>query len=243
MVKLYDEIGEQKDEIELPKIFKTNVRPDLIKKAVLSSQSKRKQPYGSNKEAGFRTTAESWGAGRGSAMVPRIKDGRRAAIVPQAVGGRKAHPPKAEKQFEKDINKKEKNLAIKSAIAATSKPEIVEERGHKFETAPIIVEDAFNQIKKTKEVKDFLEIVGAYQDIERAKNKRKRIKKGYRTPRSLLIVCEEDNGIKRGARNLPGVDLANVDKLNAELLAPGTNLGRFTLYTQSALSKIEEVFR
>lgn len=242
MPKIYNKDGEEKNEIKLPNIFKNRVRGDLIKKAVLSSQSKRKQPYGANENSGFRTTAESWGAGRGAAMVPRIKDGRRAAIVPQTVGGRKAHPPTPEKDFEKNINKKEKNLAIKSAIAATSKPDIIKNRGHEFEEAPIIVEDLFNKIKKTKKVKDFLEEIGAYKDVKRAKEKRKRTKEGYRTPKSILIVYNEDKGIHRGARNLPGVDTVKAEKINAELLAPGGAPGRLSIYTKSALEKIEEVF-
>lgn len=242
MIKIHNDIGEEKKEIELPRIFESRVRYDLIRKAVLALQSKRKQPYGTNERSGFRTTAESWGAGRGSAMVPRIKDGRRGAIVPQTVGGRKAHPPRSEKKFEKQINKKEKKLAIQSAIAATKKPEIVKERGHKFEKAPIIVEDSFNQLKRTSEVKDFLEIVGAYQDVERAKKNRKKTKKGYRTPKSLLITYNENNGIVRGARNLPGVDVVEAKKLNAEVLAPGGVPGRLSIYTKSALDKIMEVF-
>ncbi len=242
MVNKYSETGEKIDQTELPSVFKNRIRYDLIKKAVISSQSKRKQPYGINKNSGMRTTAESWGAGRGAAMVPRIKDGRRAAIVPQAVGGRKAHPPKSEKDFVKEINKKERKLAIKSALSATTKPEIVEERGHEFEEAPIIVEDSFNELQKTKQVKEFLEIVGAYKDILRAKEKTKRTKKGIRTPRSILFIIKDDKGIRRGARNLPGTDIVEAKNVNTELLAPGTRPGRLALYTESAIEELEGVF-
>lgn len=243
MVELFNELGEEIEEIELPSIFSQRIREDLIKKAVLSSQSKRRQKYGVDKKSGKRTTAESWGAGRGAAMVPRIKDGRRAAVVPQAVGGRKGHPPKSKKDFEKSINKKERKLAIKGAISATSDPEIVKKRGHKFEIAPIIVKDSINEIKKTKEIKNFLEIAGAYKDIKRSKNKRKKTKNGYRTPKSILFVIKEDNGIKKAARNLPGTDIILAKNLNVEALAPGTVPGRLTIYTESSIEQIEEVFQ
>ena len=96
-VNVYSIQGEVKEEIELPAIFNEEYRPDLIKRAVLSAQSARIQPWGNDPMAGKRTSAESWGSGRGVAMVPRIKGGSRTAFIPQAIGGRRAHPVRAEK--------------------------------------------------------------------------------------------------------------------------------------------------
>jgi large subunit ribosomal protein L4e len=42
------------------------------------------------------------------------------------------------------------------------------------------------------------------------------------------------------AQNIPGVQAASVNELNAELLAPGTHPGRLTLYTESAIKLLEE---
>ena len=96
-VNVYSINGEVKEEMELPAIFDEVYRPDLIKRAVLSAQSARVQPWGNDPMAGKRTSAKGWGSGRGTARVPRIKNGSRAAFVPMAIGGRKAHPTRAEK--------------------------------------------------------------------------------------------------------------------------------------------------
>ena len=44
----------------------------------------------------------------------------------------------------------------------------------------------------------------------------------------------------KSARNVPGIDVAVVKNLNAELLAPGTHMGRLTLFTQAALDKLDK---
>ena len=67
-------------------------------------------------------------------MVPRVKGSRhpagsKAAFIPQATGGRKAHPPKTERIIHEKINRKERRLAIRSAVAATANREMVEGRG------------------------------------------------------------------------------------------------------------------
>jgi len=70
-------------EIELPPVFEEELRPDLIKKAVIALQSTRRQPHGAYRYAGILSSAQSWGSGRGVAQVPRIKGGSRAAKVPR----------------------------------------------------------------------------------------------------------------------------------------------------------------
>ncbi len=55
-------------------------------------------------------------------------------LVPQAAGGRRAHPPKVERIWSQKINKKERQLAIKSAVAATAVKEIVLKRGHRVQS-------------------------------------------------------------------------------------------------------------
>ena len=106
-VNVYSIQGEVKEEMELPAIFDEVYRPDLIKRAVLSAQSARVQPWGNDPMAGKRTSAKGWGSGRGTARVPRIKNGSKAAFVPMAIGGRQAHPTRAEKNHHEKINIKE----------------------------------------------------------------------------------------------------------------------------------------
>ncbi|MGV8144406.1 MAG: 50S ribosomal protein L4 [Methanothermobacter sp.] len=257
-IKVYSLEGETIDEIELPSIFTEEYRPDLIKRAVISSQTARIQPWGTDPMAGKRTTAESFGAGRGAAMVPRVKGSRhpagsKGAFVPQAVGGRRAHPPRSARIIHEKINKKEKRLAIRSAVAATADPELVEARGHQTENVPqipLIVDDDLCKVKRTSETREILKTLGVMDDIVRAKSGRKiRAGRGktrgrkYKTPKGPLLVVGEDKGISLGARNHPGVDIVVVDNLNAELLAPGTHPGRLTIYTKSAVEKLGELFQ
>lgn len=250
---VYSLEGEVTGEIELPKIFEETYRPDIIKRAVISSQTARVQPWGTDPMAGKRTSAVSLGSGRGAAMVPRIKNGSRAAFIPQAIGGRRAHPPRAQKNHHERINKKERRFAIRSAVAATMSEELVAKRGHKVDNVPqlpLIVEDDFASIKKTKDTRDVFKKLGIMDDISRAKSGKKiRSGKGkmrgrkYRKPKGPLLVVAEDKGIGLGARNHPGVDVVCVDKLNAELLAPGTQPGRLTVFTKSAVEKLGDLFQ
>ena len=87
--------------------------------------------------------------------MPRTKGpSQRAALAPGTVGGRSAHPPVSEKKIEKKIPKKEKRLALFSAIAATSSKKIVVARGHHVEDVqqiPPIVTSELEKLKKTKD--------------------------------------------------------------------------------------------
>ncbi len=248
--KIIDLSGNPKGEITLPEIFSEVYRPDLIKKAVLSAQSNRYQPYGPRLYSGMDTSAHSWGSGRGVAQVPRISNGNRVARIPQAVGGRRAHPPKPETDRSEKINKKERRLAIRSAIAATTDADLVRARGHRFDVqVPIVADNALEGVTKTKDVINFLQAAGVYADVFRAKEgKHIRAGKGklrgrkYKHKKSLLIVTGEKASVQLAARNLPGVDIATVDSLNAELLAPGTHAGRLTIWTESAISNLEGAF-
>lgn len=240
--------GKKTDTIDLPEVFNEPYRPDLIKKAVVAAQANRLQPYGPYYLAGLRTSAQGWGTGRGVARVPRIKTGSRAARVPQAIGGRRAHPPKPEKILSEKINVKERRKARASAIAATADEDLVMARGHVFSAdLPVVVTDDLEELEKTRDVKEFLEAVGLYKDVERAKaGKKIRAGKGkmrgrkYRKPKSLLIVVGEDKGIGLAANNLPGVDVVTANDLNTEDLAPGTHAGRLTVWTKSAITWLGE---
>mgnify|MGYP002761995401 CR=1 FL=1 len=237
--------GERDGELELPDVFETPFRPDIIRRAVQAAQANRKQDYGSDEYAGLRTPAESFGSGRGQAHVPR--EGGQARRVPQTVGGRPAHPPKAEKDRSLDINDKERKKAIRSAIAATADPELVAERGHAFDDdleLPLVVTDAFEELKKTQAVVDVLEAVGVQADIERADERTVRGGQGttrgrkYRRPTSILFVTSETPS--RAARNLAGVDVTTATEVDAEALAPGTHPGRLTVWTESSIEEVHD---
>ncbi len=235
--------GKAKKKIALPDIFQEPYRPDLIKKAAIASQANRRQTYGPEYTAGIKTSAESWGSGRGVAQVPRLKNSSRVARVPQAVGGRRAHPPKPAKVWKEKVNKKERQKAIRSAIAATANDDLVKGRGHRFDVdLPLIVEDAFESLETTGDVANALTALKVWDDVEKAKRgKRERPGKGkrrgrrYKTKKSLLIVSAQSMS---SARNLAGVDVTTAETLDIEMLAPGTHAGRLTIWTESAINMV-----
>ena len=246
MTRVHDLDGGEAGDVDLPEVFETPYRPDLIRRSVRAAQANRKQEYGSDPYAGFRTPAESFGSGRGMAHVPR--ENGQARRVPQTVGGRSAHPPKAEKDRGEKVNKKERKLAVRSAIAATADPELVRERGHQFDDdveLPLVVSDDFEELVKTKEVVSLLEELGVHADVERA-DAGKTIRAGrgttrgrkYKQPKSILFVTSDEPS--KAARNLAGADVATAREVNAEDLAPGTHPGRLTIFTESALEEIAE---
>ncbi len=246
-VNVYKTDGTSSEKIDLPIIFNTPYRPDIIRKSFNTLHSNKRQPYGSDPLAGLRHATASVGKGRGQSRVPRLTQGSKAALAPCVVGGRRAHPPKSERNWKEKINKKEKLLAKNSAIAATAMKDMVIKRGHKFDekiTLPIIVEDNFENISKTKDVIKALDKIGIYDDILRATNgKNIRAGKGksrgrkYKTPKSILIITNKDE-ICKSSRNLTGIDIVKPKLINIEHLAPGGDAGRLTIITKSALKEI-----
>merc|ERR1712183_506441 len=59
---------------------------------------------------------------------------------------------------------------------------------------------------------------------------------------ALFVVDENAEGLKRGLRNIPGVDVCNVNRLNIRNLAPGGHLGRLCVWTQGAFAALEKHF-
>jgi large subunit ribosomal protein L4e len=99
--------GKPTGKTSLPAVFDTPLRPDVIKRAVLSIQSHRLQHQGRDPMAGKRTSAESRGTGMALARVPREKGGGgSAAFAPGTVGGRQAHPPRADSRIVKESQRK-----------------------------------------------------------------------------------------------------------------------------------------
>jgi large subunit ribosomal protein L4e len=247
-VKVIGKSGKKGAEIAVPDIFSEPYRPDIIKKAVLAAQANRLQPYGPDRTAGTLSSGHSWGSGRGAAHVPRLKNGSRAVVVPQAKGGRASHGPNPHRIYTEKINNKERLKAIRSAVAATVNPELVKARGYKYEgPLPVVVDDEIQSLTKTKEVIDMLAAMGFEADLIRAKEKKVRAGRGkmrgryYQKKVGLLLVIAEDNGIGIAARNVPGMDVATIDELSAEMLAPGTHAGRLTLWTEGAMKLLTEV--
>ena len=262
-VPVYSIDGKKLKEIALPKVFFAPLEAELINRAVLAILSSSRQPKGVKPGAGMKVAeyrgrrslpAQDRGINVEHARLPRLKNrgsllASRVGNVPQAVGGRAAHPPKVEKVLVEKINKKEKRKALISAIAYTKELDVVSKRHHvpKGIALPVVVENSFEELKKTKDALGFLSKIGLDKDVEYAKEKTKtRAGKGkakgrrVKKKKSILIITSKEAPIYKAARNLVGVDIVPVTKLNAMLLAPGGMPGRLTVWTEDAINKVAE---
>ena len=244
--------GEAKGKVALPKAFEEEVRPELILRAVLAENTRKLQPQGHYLLAGMQTTATYFGAmnsyrsGRhmGLAIRPREKLGGGALgkvrVVPSAKSGKRAHPHLIEKRLIEQINKKEYQRALASAVSATGKPS-----KHTKLKMPIVITNDIESIKKTKEIVKVINAIKLSDQLE--EGKKSKLRKGLRRTSSrrrykksfLLVLGKESSAIK-AARNIAGVDACEVSKLTANLLAPGGVSGRITVWSENAIKNLEE---
>ncbi len=250
-VNVYSVKGEVVRKEALPTVFSTAYRPDVIKKAVVAEESNHRQPYGSKPGAGMRHSVSTWGKGRGVSRVQRLAHGARGAESPNNVGGRRAFPPKVDRDWSLKVNRKERLMAKSSALAALSNSEMVRKRGHQFgaeTTVPVVFEDSVEKLESTQDVVEALNNVGLEADLVRAKEaitvrpgKGKMRGRRFKDARSVLIVVSDKAApIFRSAKNLPGVEIVSPEQLNAGTLAPGGAAGRLAVFSEAALKKVGE---
>jgi len=262
---VYSLDGKILKQASLPAFFSTPYRDDLIKRAVLSEESKEYQPKGAYRWAGLNTSAkyrgrkEMFGAikNKGIPHLPHevLPKGQYGKVkrVPHAVKGRRAHPPKPQKIIIEEMNKREYLLALWSALAATTDKEIVSARcGNGVVSSqlpvPFVVDNSFEKLSRTKTVLDVFDSLKLSFLVEKSREKRKSVS-GVRcrsvrtkTPKGALFVVGDDCSALKAGRNIPGVDMVKASQLKVKLLAPGTHAGRVTVYTENALAKIEELY-
>ena len=253
--------------VSLPDSFNSEIRTDLVKLAIASARANRRQAYGSNAHlgkrkpmSGMKHSVEWWGKGRGVSRIMRRTGQRRGAQSPHTLGGRRAHGPKVEKDWSRKLNRNERRLARNSALTATTDVAMVSSRGHRFaeeiSALPIILGDysengekmdieAFNLSGGTRKVSAIFEALGLGDDLRRARTGRniragKATMRGrvHKTPKSVLLVVANKDGLAKAARNLPGVDVVAAKDLSAEHLAPGGDLGRLTVFTKAAVEAL-----
>jgi len=161
-------------------------------------------------------------------------------------------PTRIWRKWHVKTNLNEKRYATVSALAATAIPSLVLARGHRveeIEEVPLVISDAAESFTKTKEAVAALKAISAHADVVKVSNSKKtRAGKGkmrgrrHQQRRGPLIVYAEDNGIVKAFRNIPGVELANVRRLNILQLAPGGHLGRFVIWTAGAFKLLDAVY-
>jgi large subunit ribosomal protein L4e len=248
--------GKSVGSMGLPKVFSTPYRPEVIHKVFVNVTSQTFQRQGRYPAAGEMVSAESRNTGLGIARIGRAK-GEGFQRAGQAAGvagvrhGRVAHPPESWKVTEKKINKKEKMLGLCSAIAATARKQLVEERGHivnKISTFPVIVSNDLESISKTKDLYDTLKNIGVFDDILRVSDKTKARsgvsrmrKRTAKKGKSALIVVEKDSPILKLSKSIPGVDVISADRISIIDLVPGSKPIRLTIYSENAIKHLNQI--
>ena len=251
--EVYSLDGSKKERMTLPAAFSAEYRPDLVRRAVHSEQSRRFQQQGHFVLAGLQTTAVYVGTysgfrrGRhmGIAMRPRQKLGGGAMgdvrRIPSAVKGKRAHPHLIEKNLVERINKREYALAMESAIAGCSQNEIIRKTHPVEMQMPMVVEDGIEKVARTKDLIKTLSSLGFSGDIDashkpKALNGRRSRKRRFR--KSVLIVVSDAESVGKAGRNIPGVDVIGVKSLDVETLAPGAS-PRPTIWSKAAVAQVE----
>lgn len=243
-------------EVALPDVFTAPIRNDITQFVFYNLNKNRRQAYGVDKKAGMLYNAESWGTGRAVARIPRVggsgthRSGQ-GAFGNMCRGGRMFNPTTTWRRWHRKVNVTQRRHAVASAVAASAVPGLVLARGHRVNQVaelPLVV-DRLNY-EKTSDLLTVFERLGLTEELEKVKNSRKiRVGKGkqrnrrYVQRKGPLIVYENaDVLLARSARNVPGVELCHVDRLNLLQLAPGGHLGRFVIWTKNAFERLNHVF-
>jgi large subunit ribosomal protein L4e len=248
--------GKDAGEIELPAVFDTPYRPEVIHKVYVNLLSHSYQRQGRYPAAGEMVSAESRNTGLGIARLARARGegfprAGQAASVAGVRHGRVAHPPESWKVIYKKINHKEKQLGLCSAIAATASKELVQRRGHKIGDKiklPIIVSNDIESITKTKDLKKVLVDLGIGDDIARASMTRKaqsgtarRRGRPARSGTSALIVVGNDSKMVALSRSVLGIDIKHAKDVSVIDLAPGSKPIRLTIFSQNAIEQLKSL--
>ncbi|KAL2322346.1 LOW QUALITY PROTEIN: hypothetical protein Fmac_026725 [Flemingia macrophylla] len=141
-------------------------------------------------------------------------------------------PTKIWRRWHCKINVNQNRYAMVSAI-----PSLVLASGNLVESdpkLPLVISDFIGGVEKTKEAIKVLKQIGAYPDAEKAKDNH-----GISHKDPLIVYGTKGAKIVKAFRNVPDVEVANVEKLNLLKLAAGGHLGRFTM---SAFEKLDSVY-
>jgi len=244
--------------VTLAAVLTAPIRADIVHDVHTRMAKNKRQPYAVSKYAGHQSSAESWGTGRAVARIPRVPGGGthragQGAFGNMCRGGRMFAPTKTWRRWHRKISVNQRRYALVSALAASAIPALVLARGHRIEgisEVPLIVDNkAVDSIDKTSKALALLKGLNAFEDVSKVKDSKKlRSGKGklrnrrYVQRRGPLIVYNEKSPLTKAFRNLSGVELASVSRLNLLQLAPGGHLGRFVIWTRDAFERLDSLY-
>jgi len=162
-------------------------------------------------------------------------------------------PTKTWRRWHRKINVTQKRFALVSAVAASGVTALVMARGHRIDQlpeVPLVVDNkVIDNVDKTSKAIALLTSLKAYDDVEKVKNSKKlRAGKGkmrnrrFTQKKGPLVIYNEKGPLVKAFRNLPGVELCSVTRLNLLQLAPGGNFGRFCIWTKDAFERLDSIY-
>merc|ERR1711966_468033 len=242
-----DKEGETVTTVLLPAVFVSPIRPDIVQRVHTALNKNNRQAYAVNKMAGFQTSAESWGTGRAVSRIPRVHGGgtsrsSQGAFGNMCRGGRMFAPTKIWRKWHSKSNLNERRFAVCSALAASALPSLVMARGHKIDEVPelpLVLSNAVESTTKTGNAVSILKRFAADADVDHVKDSKK-VRRGkgkmrnrrYTQRRGPLVIYNEDQGVTKSFRNIPGIEICHVSRLNLLQLAPGGHLGPFRKFSE-----------
>ncbi|KAL6047389.1 60S ribosomal protein L4 [Balamuthia mandrillaris] len=245
-------------QLALPVVFQAPIRPDVVGEVYTNMAKNRRQPYAVSRLAGHQTSAESWGTGRAVARIPRVAGGGthragQGAFGNMCRGGRMFAPTKTWRRWHRKISVAQRRFALVSALAASALPSLVLARGHRIEEIPevplVVSNSSVKDISKTKQGVSLLKALNAWADVEKVSDSKKmRSGKGkmrnrrYVKRRGPLVIYAKKTPLVQALKNISGVELCCVERLNLLQLAPGGHLGRFCIWIEDAFDRLDALY-
>jgi large subunit ribosomal protein L4e len=258
--KIIDKTGKEGKEVELPKVFASKIRTDILAKVFEAQRLIQMQPYGAMKGAGAGYSASGilkhkrhdWKSSynKGISRIPRKIMSRNGAsfnwvgaTVASTRGGRRPHAPRSEKNPFLKVNKNELLIAFKSALTGTVDKNALEKKYGKEVASGFILEEKALALK-TKDFFAILEKLFGENFSKVLKTKKVRAGMGklrgrkYKRSAGLLMVIGKDEKMSRS-----GIEVVAVPELKISDLAPNGEPGRLTCYTENAIKELGERFK
>ncbi len=249
--------GEKVKEISTG-IFEGKIREDIVQKVI--EAEKKQHPYApfwragnqyaSSGKATHRRHVWKTATGKGLSKIPRKIFRRRGsqflwegATIPSTRGGRRAHPPKiAGFLNEKKINKKEKELAFKSALASLASMKMVKEKYQTLHNKeikiklPVIIESKSLSAGTKEFISGIKTILGELSEVafkkknQRAGRGKMRGRKYKQTAGMILII-----GNKEEKKN-NSIEIKKIKEVTIRDIAEGG--ARVSIFTEKAIEEL-----
>lgn len=180
-VDLYTQSGTKSGSLDLPKeIFEVPFNKDLVHQALLRQLSNSRSPI-----AHTKTRGEVSGGGRKPFRQKGTGNARQGTIrAPHMRGGGVVFGPRNNRNFQKDMPKKQRRKALLSALS------------EKARQGEVIGLEAYeSKVPKTKEFADLMTKI----PVERS---------------ALVVIPDKNEALQKSARNIPNVKTILASYLN-----------------------------